>query len=48
MAGKSKLNVVRKKVESERSHVLPLEPDGILLNKLKLWGDTQINGNGLV
>ena len=44
---KIKLNAGRKEVESERSHVAPLEPDGTLPGKPQPCGDTQINRNGL-
>ena len=48
-AAKTKLNAGRKKVESVRSHVVPLETDaGTLPSKPKPRGDTQINGDGLI
>ena len=46
--GHTKLNAGRKKAESERKHVVPLETARTLPSKPQPRGDTQINGNGLI
>ena len=43
----TKLKAGRKKAESERCHVAPLEPEETLPGKPQPHGDTQINRNGL-
>ena len=48
-AGKTKLNAGRKKMESVRSHVAPLETDtGTWPGKPQPHGNTQINRDGLI
>ena len=44
---KIKLNAGRKKKESERGHVAPLEPGGILSGKSQQRDNTQITRNVL-
>ena len=45
--GKTKVNIGRKEVESEKSHGAPPEPDGTLASKPQSHDNTQINRNVL-
>ena len=45
--GKTKQNIGRKEMKSERDHVVLLEPDRTLPGKPQPRGNTQITRNGL-